>query len=839
MANTNSVSHAQQLPCDGDGNCMLCKKKPSEGEKLVCNTCVTPWHVECLVLKPKTMASTAQWECPDCSPTAEDAVVSAAVVVTGAAGELVAKIRAIEADKTLSEPEKAKKRQQLLSGTGSGAKEDEVKAKDDNEILQILGDNIKCSFCMQLPDRPVTTPCGHNFCLKCFEKWVGQGKKTCAKCREKIPDLMAKQPRINSSLVFAIRMARTSKPTVIAVPRQFQRVLNEDLPDKAFTTERAKKAGIANAKSGRIFVTIPHDHLGPITPEYDPSRNVGVVVGDCWADRMSCRQWGAHFPHVSGIAGQAKFGAQSVVLSGGYEDDEDHGEWFLYTGSGGRDLSGNKRTSKEQTHDQKFTAGNEALRTSCRYGYPIRVIRSFKEKRSNYAPETGVRYDGIYRIEKCWTKLGTTTEKNVKKESPHLVCRYLFVRCDDSPAPWTSDDHGDRPRPLPDVPELKKAKHLTVRKESPHWDFDVEEGCWKWKKPPPTSKFFKEKKTGGSARSKKSSQAKILKEFSCLLCRKVLTLPITTPCAHNFCKSCLDGAFEGQKFLRERKAGGRSLRTQKTVMQCPSCTTDISEFLQNAQVNRELVGVIDSLMRKFEEEKAGSEESSGDLEEDEILGEDPDISTSDIEEDEIVSAEKETDTVIEEPQGEKGDLDESGCENPDEVMAEPAAAKKRGRPKKSNVANGAAVKPQGEKGNLDESASDEIDSAEKETDTVIEEPQGEKGDLDESGCENPDEVMAESTAAKKRGRPKKSNVVNGAAVKPQGENGNLDEGASENPDDVKAESTPAKKRGRPKKSNAANGAAVTPVSAVRTRGSKSRKVGDDGNGSPSSPLQLK
>lgn len=39
-----------------------------------------------------------------------------------------------------------------------------------------------------------------------------------------------------------------------------------------------------------------------------------------------------HWPHVAGIAGQAKYGAQSVVLSGGYEDDEDHGEWFLYTG---------------------------------------------------------------------------------------------------------------------------------------------------------------------------------------------------------------------------------------------------------------------------------------------------------------------------------------------------------------------------------------------------------------------------------------------------------------------------------------------------------------------------
>lgn len=34
------------------------------------------------------------------------------------------------------------------------------------------------------------------------------------------------------------------------------------------------------------------------------------------------------------------------------------------------------------------------------------VSRSHKEKRSSYAPETGVRYDGIYRIEKCWRKVG-------------------------------------------------------------------------------------------------------------------------------------------------------------------------------------------------------------------------------------------------------------------------------------------------------------------------------------------------------------------------------------------------------------------------------------------------
>ena len=41
------------------------------------------------------------------------------------------------------------------------------------------------------------------------------------------------------------------------------------------------------------------------------------MVGEHWKDRLSCRQWGAHFPHVAGIAGQSGTGAQSVVLSGG------------------------------------------------------------------------------------------------------------------------------------------------------------------------------------------------------------------------------------------------------------------------------------------------------------------------------------------------------------------------------------------------------------------------------------------------------------------------------------------------------------------------------------------
>lgn len=43
--------------------------------------------------------------------------------------------------------------------------------------------------------------------------------------------------------------------------------------------------------------------------------------------------------------------------------------------SGGRDLSGNKRTNKSQSSDQKFDKMNEALRLSCKLGYPVRVVR--------------------------------------------------------------------------------------------------------------------------------------------------------------------------------------------------------------------------------------------------------------------------------------------------------------------------------------------------------------------------------------------------------------------------------------------------------------------------------
>ncbi|CAN6344761.1 unnamed protein product [Urochloa humidicola] len=580
------------LPCDGDGVCMVCRAAaPPEVELLRCSTCATPWHSPCLS-EPPALSDAATWSCPDCSGS------SSAAAPAAGGGELVTAIRAIEADSTLSDQEKARRRQKLLAGSAAteDENEDEEGAGDDH-VLEILGRSFSCVFCLKLPDRPVTTPCGHNFCLKCFQKWIHNGKKTCGKCRAHIPPKMAQQPRINSAIVEAIRMAKISKNASSdgsVVPYHYIR--NDDRPDQAYRTERAKRAGKANASSGQIFVTIAPDHFGPILAENDPKRNIGVRVGETWGDRLECRQWGAHFPHIAGIAGQSTHGAQSVALSGGYEDDEDHGEWFLYTGSGGRDLSGNKRTNKEQSFDQKFEKMNAALLISCMKGYPVRVVRSHKEKRSSYAPESGLRYDGIYRIEKCWRKIGI--------QGKFKVCRYLFVRCDNEPAPWTSDDHGDRPRPLPKIAELQDATDISERKGRPSWDYDEKEG-WKWMVPPPMSKkpvVTRISETDNQVRRRErrtqiSVAERLLKEFSCSICQEVIKEPLTTPCAHNFCKICLLGAYDTQSSMRERSRGGRTLRAQKIVKKCPSCPTDICDFLVNPQINREMMDLIESLQR--------------------------------------------------------------------------------------------------------------------------------------------------------------------------------------------------------------------------------------------------
>ena len=98
---------------------------------------------------------------------------------------------------------------------------------------------------------------------------------------------------------------------------------------------------------------------------------------------------GVHRHSIAGIHGRQNEGVYSIVISGGYKDDYDEGEEFVYSGCGGRDLSGNKRTANKQSYDQKLSKENRALAVNCdcpvddkeggvakdwRKGKPIRVV---------------------------------------------------------------------------------------------------------------------------------------------------------------------------------------------------------------------------------------------------------------------------------------------------------------------------------------------------------------------------------------------------------------------------------------------------------------------------------
>lgn len=133
------------------------------------------------------------------------------------------------------------------------------------------------------------------------------------------------------------------------------------------------------------------------------------------------RQWG------SGIDGNGKEGTAAIVLSGGYEDDEDHGEEIIYTGAGGNDPNTGKQ-NKDQSWSNR---GNAGLLKSQNEGLPVRVIRGHTHK-SPFSPKEGYTYAGLYSVVDAWEEVGKSGFKicrfkllyisnNARKKSPEEV----------------------------------------------------------------------------------------------------------------------------------------------------------------------------------------------------------------------------------------------------------------------------------------------------------------------------------------------------------------------------------------------------------------------------------
>uniref|UniRef100_A0A8C8GDV9 E3 ubiquitin-protein ligase UHRF n=1 Tax=Oncorhynchus tshawytscha TaxID=74940 RepID=A0A8C8GDV9_ONCTS len=353
------------------------------------------------------------------------------------------------------------------------------------------------------------------------------------------------------------------------------------MPSAHTESQRDWGKGMACVGRTKECTIVPSNHYGPVP---------GVPVGTTWKFRVQVSEAGVHRPHVGGIHGRSNDGSYSLVLAGGFEDEVDRGDEFTYTGSGGRDLSGNKRIG-EHSFDQTLTHYNRALALNCdapindkdgaesrnwRAGKPVRVVRSSKGRRiSKYAPEEGNRYDGIYKVVKYWPEIG---------KCGFLVWRYLLRRDDLEPAPWTPEGleriqklglavqqpGRGRPRLHPlekKVKEDEKKPMEEVCKESAEprakrlkmeEAFQLTEQQQSLiKEDQPNKKNWDE--AMGHLKEGPNFLRKVEQTFMCVCCQELAYQPVTTVCAHNVCKTCLLRSFRAE------------------VYTCPACRHDLGK----------------------------------------------------------------------------------------------------------------------------------------------------------------------------------------------------------------------------------------------------------------------
>lgn len=135
----------------------------------------------------------------------------------------------------------------------------------------------------------------------------------------------------------------------------------------------------------------------------------GIAIGVRFYGRAEVAAVGLHRHWLCGISYISKkespYGAEvatGIVVSGGYEDDEDNGTDLTYTGQGGNDLLGRKK----QLADQKWDRGNVAMRNAQQKGVPVRVIRANPDKQAPYGRV--FIYDGLYDVIASEEKFGVS-----------------------------------------------------------------------------------------------------------------------------------------------------------------------------------------------------------------------------------------------------------------------------------------------------------------------------------------------------------------------------------------------------------------------------------------------
>lgn len=73
-----------------------------------------------------------------------------------------------------------------------------------------------------------------------------------------------------------------------------------------------------------------------------------------------------------------------------------------------------------------------------------------------------------------------------------------------------------------------------------------------------------------------------LGKYACEACRGPMAEPVSTPCGHHFCRSCLLASFERAAVTT---SAARTFRARKQPKPCPRCRADLTDFARTMQPN--------------------------------------------------------------------------------------------------------------------------------------------------------------------------------------------------------------------------------------------------------------
>lgn len=168
-----------------------------------------------------------------------------------------------------------------------------------------------------------------------------------------------------------------------------------------------------NRKVNSLDPNYPHRLNGDFIGSGD------LVSGQWWPVLIAALRDGAHNASQAGIC-WGKQGVTSILVAGKYPEDEDNGDEIIYTGT-----EGTSGDATEATKQLLAVVGKQK---------PVRVIRS-SELTSQYSPEEGYRYDGLYDV---------VESTLLDRQKSHY--KFRLLRCpDQDPIRWTGI--GARPTP--------------------------------------------------------------------------------------------------------------------------------------------------------------------------------------------------------------------------------------------------------------------------------------------------------------------------------------------------------------------------------------------------------